>query len=192
MRELRAVDATEEGKVKRVRGLAYSTRVSPQMGARMVDAARGVLNKLLPDVYIHTDHYKGRDAGLSPGFGLTLTAESTSGALFTAQCSASESGVLPEDTGRRAALLLCEEIGNGGCVDSSHQAMFLLFMALCPEDVSRVRVGRLSPYAVSMLRLLRQFFGVVFRIRPAEDTVTPTVLLSCKGSGFRNAARVAT
>jgi RNA 3'-terminal phosphate cyclase-like protein len=40
--------------VKRVRGVAFTLRVSPQTGNRLVDAARGVLNKFLPDVYIFT------------------------------------------------------------------------------------------------------------------------------------------
>ena len=42
--------------VKRVRGVAFATRVSPQMCNRLVDGARGVLNALLSDVYIFTDH----------------------------------------------------------------------------------------------------------------------------------------
>jgi RNA 3'-terminal phosphate cyclase-like protein len=53
----------DEGMVKRVRGTAYSTRVSPQMANRMIDSVRGVFNKLLPDVYIFTDHYTGHEAG---------------------------------------------------------------------------------------------------------------------------------
>ena len=53
----------EEGLVKRVRGVAYSTRVSPQMANRMVDATRAVLNSWLPDVYIFTDHVTGQDSG---------------------------------------------------------------------------------------------------------------------------------
>jgi RNA 3'-terminal phosphate cyclase len=60
---LQAVNWVDEGMVKRIRGVAYSTRVSPQMANRMVDSARGVLNRLLPDVYIFTDHYTGAESG---------------------------------------------------------------------------------------------------------------------------------
>ena len=45
--------------VKRIRGVAYSMKVSPQSTNRMVDGARGVLNKLLADVYIFTDAVSG-------------------------------------------------------------------------------------------------------------------------------------
>lgn len=34
----------------------YSVRVSPQMANRIVDSARSILNKFLPDIYIYTDH----------------------------------------------------------------------------------------------------------------------------------------
>ena len=45
--------------VKRIRGVAYSMKVSPQSTNRMVDGARGMLNKLLADVYIFTDAVSG-------------------------------------------------------------------------------------------------------------------------------------
>ena len=57
---------TDEGMVKRVRGVAYCCRVAPAAASRMVDAARGVLNRLLADVYIFVDHFSGPDGRVSP------------------------------------------------------------------------------------------------------------------------------
>ena len=71
--------------VKRIRGVAFSTKVSPQTCNRMVDGARGVLNALLADVYIFTDHMSGAAAGFSPGYGLTLVAETTAKNLISAE-----------------------------------------------------------------------------------------------------------
>ena len=71
--------------VKRIRGVAFSSKVSPQTCNRMVDGARGVLNALLADVYIFTDHMSGAAAGLSPGYGLTLVAETTAKNLISAE-----------------------------------------------------------------------------------------------------------
>ena len=73
--------------VKRIRGVAFSVRVSPQMCNRMVDGARGVLNALLAAVFIFTDHMSGVESGLSPGFGITLVAETTTGQLLSAEAS---------------------------------------------------------------------------------------------------------
>lgn len=74
VRDLRPVALEDMGLIRRVRGVAYSARVSPTILTRVVDAARGVLNNLLPDVYIHTDHYKGSDGGNSPGYSVALVA----------------------------------------------------------------------------------------------------------------------
>ena len=49
--------------VKRIRGVSYSMKVSPQNTNRMVDGARGVLNALLSDVYIFTDAVSGEGEG---------------------------------------------------------------------------------------------------------------------------------
>jgi RNA 3'-terminal phosphate cyclase-like protein len=38
------------GLVKKIRGVAYSTKVSPQVANRMVHSARSLLNNLIPDV----------------------------------------------------------------------------------------------------------------------------------------------
>ncbi|GBM60785.1 putative RNA 3'-terminal phosphate cyclase-like protein, partial [Araneus ventricosus] len=60
---IRPVKCLDPGKIKRIRGYAYSVRVSPAMSSRMVDSAKGLLLKFLPDVYIYTDHYKGKLSG---------------------------------------------------------------------------------------------------------------------------------
>jgi RNA 3'-terminal phosphate cyclase len=74
IRELRPINITEAGLVKRVRGVAFCAKMSPTVLARVVDSARGVLNDYLPDVYINTDHYRGKNSGASPGFSLALQA----------------------------------------------------------------------------------------------------------------------
>lgn len=125
--------------------MAYSTRVSPQTSNRIVETSRGLFNKLLPDVYIYSDHYKGSESGQSPGYALSLVAETTTGVYLGAEAAAT-GGNLPEDVASLASSLLCEEISKGGCVDTANQALVLLYMALSPEDVSKVRFGKLTPY----------------------------------------------
>eukprot|EP00297_Palpitomonas_bilix_P013189 CAMPEP_0113888708 /NCGR_PEP_ID=MMETSP0780_2-20120614/13033_1 /TAXON_ID=652834 /ORGANISM="Palpitomonas bilix" /LENGTH=366 /DNA_ID=CAMNT_0000877609 /DNA_START=201 /DNA_END=1297 /DNA_ORIENTATION=- /assembly_acc=CAM_ASM_000599 len=88
VKKLQCVQMTELGRVRRVRGVAYTTKVSPQVANRIVDATKGVLTRFLPDVYIYTDHYKGVDSGLSPGYGLSLVAETTSGVTICTEGTA--------------------------------------------------------------------------------------------------------
>jgi RNA 3'-terminal phosphate cyclase-like protein len=87
-RELKPIDITDEGFVKRIRGVAYATRVSPSMSNRIVDSSRSLLNKFIPDVYIYTDHYRGPDSGNCPGYGLSLVAETTTGCSLSAEVMA--------------------------------------------------------------------------------------------------------
>lgn len=88
VKSIQPVELLNEGKVKRVRGVAYTTKVSPQFAARMVDSARGVLNDFLPDVWIYTDHSKGPQCGESPGYGISLVAETITRCLKAADATA--------------------------------------------------------------------------------------------------------
>ncbi|KAL1529479.1 hypothetical protein AB1Y20_000425 [Prymnesium parvum] len=185
VRELGPVQLTESAKVKRVRGVAYSAKVSPQVANRLVDATRAVMNRFLPDVWVYTDIHKGKTSGLSPGFGLTLVAETTNGALLSAEVVGA-GGVLPEDVGASAADALIEQIKEGGVVDSANQPTALVLMALGPEDVSRIRLGPLTPFTVETLRLIHDFFGIAFQIEPSSDD---SLVLSCRGVGFRNTSK---
>ncbi|TPX72525.1 hypothetical protein CcCBS67573_g05803 [Chytriomyces confervae] len=73
--------------VKRIRGIAYATRISPQMANRVVDAARSLLSRYIPDVYLYTDVYKGAESGKGPGYGVSLVAETTTSVLYSSECA---------------------------------------------------------------------------------------------------------
>ena len=79
---LNALNLTEEGYIKRVRGVAYSSKISSQFSNRVVVSSREILNHLLPDVFIHTDVYTGATSGLSPGYGTALHTLSTTGVVL--------------------------------------------------------------------------------------------------------------
>ncbi|KAJ7424560.1 RNA 3'-terminal phosphate cyclase-like protein [Pitangus sulphuratus] len=110
---LQPIQFTDPGKIKPQK-CRYSVRVSPQMANRMVESARGILNKFLPDIYIYTDHMKGVNSGKSPGFGMCLTAETINGTILSAELASNPQGqgaaVLPEELGQNCAKLLLEEI----------------------------------------------------------------------------------
>jgi len=210
--ELVPLDFTDFGKIKRVRGVAISCRISPSSTARVAYSAKGVLHRLLPDVWIHTDTHTGSakspsnnnnktttttgGCGPSPGLSLLLVAESTTGVGLCAECSIDITQTnnnhreLPEDLGQRGAAMLLEEIRKGGCVDTTAQSFALILMCLGPEDVARIRLGTLSQYTIASLRLFKEAFGVEFKIK--ADHETKTVVLSCLGTGYRNMARAST
>lgn len=200
VQETLPIDFVEMGKFKRVRGNAISCKLAPNSAARVAYAAKGLLHKLLPDVWIHTDTHSLKHAkningcGPSPGLGICLAAESTENVIMCVECSLDpnkERGEeLPEDLGTRGSALLLEEIRKGGCVDTTAQTFALLLMCLGPEDVSRIRLGSLSKYSIVALRLFKEAFGVEFKVK--TDPETKTILMSCLGSGYRNMNRAST
>ncbi|ELU18728.1 hypothetical protein CAPTEDRAFT_218453 [Capitella teleta] len=202
--KLRPMQYTDPGKIKRIRGIAYPySWVSPLSCNRMVDSTRSILNKFLTDIYIYTDHRTREQAGKSPGFGMTLVAETIEGTFLSADVCSNPKGAgnsvsVPEDLGKMGAKLLLEEIYRGGCVDSNNQSMAALFMALGDKDVSKTKIGPLSPYTISFLRHLKDFFQVMFKIDVESKTEDEEelkrggekILLTCVGTGFRNMSKV--
>ena len=87
----------------------------------------------------------------------------------------------------------------GGVVDRSHQVLTLLLMTLGPEDINKVKIiiliscylcqvlfGReLTAQAIGVLQLLRDTFGILMKIRDAENGI----IISCLGIGFANMSR---
>ncbi len=213
VKELKPCIFTDEGKIKRIRGIAYATRVSPQIANRIMEASRGMLTRYIPDVYVYTDVYKGLESGRSPGYALTLVAETTTGALLSAECAfepkpkedehnasvrhmrlqpieqrlAAENFHFqtPEDLGTTVARMLLTEIEKGGCVDSTCQWLAALFAAIGPEDVGKIRVGPLTEYTIQYLRDIKTFLNVTFNIEPQDDH-KGTFILTCLGSGYAN------
>ncbi|XWS73825.1 hypothetical protein CRYUN_Cryun02cG0162700 [Craigia yunnanensis] len=218
VQHLTATIWTDEGMVKRIRGEAFTTRVSVQLGNEMIYAAHGIFNRLLPDVYIASDYRKRSEAGNSSGYGISLVFETTSGCSISADTTVSyprgeeaddiegedKKELLPAaDIGEQIASVLLEEIEKGGVVDSTHQLVCMVLTSvlvnglitgvckflcvLCPKDVSKARVGKLSPYGIETLRQIIDFLDVQFVIKP--DPSTGTVILKCWGSGMKNLSR---
>lgn len=168
VRQLKPAQFTDAGLVNRIRGIAYCTRISPLMANRMQESARSVLSRFIPDVYIYTDVFKGEESGLSPGYALSLVAETTNKAFISTECAYQLAGdatkqkegvpasskilennytfATPEDLGITVARQLMMEIKKGGTVDTISQWLNLTFIALGPEDVGKVRLGSISQF----------------------------------------------
>lgn len=129
----------------------------------MVESARSILNRYIPDIYLYTDVYKGEESGKSPGYGITLISQSSTSVLHSSEClstppqsststtqsqgdGASRTIQTPEDIALHAARLLLEDISTGGCVDSKHQWLVMLLMVLGKEDVSKCLMGDLTAH----------------------------------------------
>ncbi|KAF9246298.1 18S rRNA biogenesis protein [Melanogaster broomeanus] len=190
VKQVKTLNFVEPGKIKRIRGIAHAVRVSPQFSNRMIDSCRSVLNRYIPDIYLYSDVYKGEESGKSPGYALSLLAESTTSAIHCSE-AVSKPGVTPEDVALLGSRALLSEIRHGGCVDRKHQSLVLLMMVLGSEDVGRCRMGEPTARTIQFLRDIRSFFGTSFKIVSANpsDPSCKELLYSCYGTGYVNANR---
>lgn len=201
-KNLKAIQCTKFGMVKRIRGIVYACKVSPTFANRTVEAAKGVMLNFLPDVYIHTDQNKGKLSGLSSGYGVNLTAETTENVVYSAEVLSKSDGsevILPEDLGKQAAMKLLDEIYRGGCCDSTFQWLVCLYMTLGQKNVSKFVTGPLSQYTINFLQLIREFLGVTFKLEDFkdedveedddQDQSSNKVIMTCVGIGYSNIAR---
>lgn len=190
------------GRVRRVRGVAYSTGVSASNNARMIHAARAILNPLVTDVLIASqydqaplvDSKEGGKKRTGIGFGLSLVAETSSaGVIYSAdEVVPSQGGVTPEDIGKKCALQLLEVIERGGCVTKVGALTVLTLMAMGSEDVGRVRLGRdvvATEEVITLGRDLKQFGASAWGLRDVDDEESEDIIISVKGSGVGNVGR---
>ncbi|GAB7364450.1 hypothetical protein MBLNU230_g4990t1 [Neophaeotheca triangularis] len=191
------------GRVKRVRGVAYSTGVAGANNARLIEAARGVLNELVPDTYIFSDVSSAplvaapernnpnakKKTGL--GFGLSLVAESSSGVLYSAdEASPPTGGETPEEVGKKCAYQLLEAVQQGGCVSGVGATTMLTLMAMGSEDVGRLSIGKDvvgSEQVVQLARDLRAFGMAGWGLREGDEE--DEIVVSIVGKGVGNVGR---
>ena len=194
------------GRVKRIRGVAYCTGVSASNNARMIHAARGVLNPLVSDVHVAAQYDQaplvssedksnpGGKKRTGIGFGLCLIAETSSeGVIYSADVPApSQGGVTPEDVGKQCAYQLLEIISQGGCVTRVGTPTVLMLMAMGSEDVGRVRLGRGvvgTEDVIGLGRDLKKFGCSSWGLRDAEENDSEDIIVTVKGSGVGNVGR---
>ena len=202
----RTVHLLAVGKVRRVRGVAYSVGVSGGNNARCIEAARGVLNRLVGDVYIYsdvgsaalvpqptkTDPNRKIKTGL--GFGLSLVAETKTGALYSADAASPPEGGRPaEDIGRLCAFQLLESIERGGRVSFEAAPTVLTMMSMGSEDVARVQLDKNvlgSEDLIQLARDLIQFGAAGWGIRDTDDEKEEgQYVVSIAGRGIGNVGR---
>lgn len=97
---------TEKGYVKRIRGVCAGSKISTSLLNRTVSKAREIFNEYIPDVWIFTDFFKGEKGSQSPGYSISLVAETNTGSLLVSD--ASHENNEPEEVGELAAKRLLD------------------------------------------------------------------------------------
>lgn len=136
-----------------MRGIAAGCLLSTSILNNIKDTAKSQLLEYLPDVWVHSDFYKGQKAGKSPGYSLSLLAETTTGSTIT--FDACHEGETPSQLAKKAVNSLLDEIEHSGIISTNYAWMVLTAMALSEKKTSTVKLGRLSAFTVECLRVIR-------------------------------------
>ena len=206
VRSPKTVHLLNPGRIKKIRGVAYSTGTSGSNNARMIEAARGILNPLVTDIYVYSDlssaalipapekNNPGAKKKMGLGFGLSLVAETSTGSLYSADASSPpQGGQPPEDMGRYCACELLESVSRGGCVSLEAAPTFMTLMSMGSEDVGRLQLGKDvigNETVVQLARDLSQFGAAGWGIREASNEKhKDQVVISIVGRGIGNVGR---
>lgn len=181
--------ATDTPQIAKIRGVAYSTRVSPSNVNRVIDAARGVLKATGSETFIYSDVARGDESGKSPGFGVVLVAETRNGWAISAE-GVSAAGTVPEDLGKEVAAKLLEEISLSGVVGRNQLELALVLMALGKEDIGRLTIGKAAIDAriIRLLRYIKDYFNLEILIKP-HDANDNDLTCYVKGTGFVSSSK---
>jgi RNA 3'-terminal phosphate cyclase-like protein len=193
LRHLPTLRFTHPKRITSIRGITTSTKLPAQITSRLATAAKNVLVSLLPPsrIQIYSDPAKGNVG--SPGYGICLVAETSNGALYTAERTSSKTvseDSTPEDIGEQCARALMMEISHGGCFDSLAAPTVTICSAALngnKGDVGVIALGsNCTETWITLVRDLEQIFGVRGHFEPQDGAA-----LICKwvGTGWVNSAR---
>ncbi|CCE64871.1 hypothetical protein TPHA_0J00480 [Tetrapisispora phaffii CBS 4417] len=180
----------ERPQISKIRGVAYSTRVSPSMVNRMIDAARKVLKIANCEVNITADVWRGENSGKSPGWGITLVAETKKNWCYFAE-AIGDSGEVPEDIGEKTAYHLLEEISKSSAVGRNQLPLAILYMVIGKEDLGRLRISKeqIDEKFIVLLRDIKKVFDTEVLLKEVDDPDSDDFIATIKGVGFTNTSK---
>ncbi|MHC1601407.1 MAG: RNA 3'-terminal phosphate cyclase [Candidatus Nezhaarchaeales archaeon] len=180
--KLMPIKLEEQGDVKIVRGISYSSRLPDHIARRMANSASRILKNAGLDVEIKLEilqpgHPK---CALNPGCGIVLWAETTKGLVLGAD-SLGEIGKPAEKVGEEAARKLLDEINGGATVDRHAADQLIVYMTLADGE-SIIKTSELTMHTLTCIELSKILMPEVsFSIEKGRPTV-----IRCRGVGLKN------
>jgi RNA 3'-terminal phosphate cyclase-like protein len=184
---LEPIDWKKRQEIKRIRGVAYCSRIPPNIANQLIDNTRSILCEYLGDVYIYSDWNPGKSD--VPSLSLSLFGETSSGFVLGTDCSwkgQDWSEEIVSKVSQEATRAFLVQAMEDSVVDTNHQLFICLWMALSSADLSTVELGRLTPFTIQLWRDIQDFMGVAFQIEPSSKN---SLVCSCIGMEYRNENR---
>jgi len=177
---------TEFGELRRISGLAYSSRLPDHVANRMVSASKLALRKDgYSDVSIIQEILRQGDprCAVDLGCGIILVAELSSGGIIGGD-SLGERGMPAEEVGTKAAQRLIEQLERRAPVDRHLGDQLAVWIGLA-KGTSVIRVCELTLHALTCVEVIQRIGGAKFAI---DGEKGKPATITCQGIGLENKA----
>ncbi|XP_021918081.1 RNA 3'-terminal phosphate cyclase isoform X2 [Zootermopsis nevadensis] len=183
VKQLKAVNLIESGRVVRIRGWAFVAGSLPiKVAHAMADTAAQTLRKALENVDVSIVRYKeDPDEAVGNGSGINLVAEMSTGCILGGSALGGRH-LKAEEVGMKAADELFQSIYTGACVDSYSQDQMILLMAIA-HGKSRVKCGPVSLHTRTAIHVAHLLTEAKFTVINGE---ADSNFIECEGIGLEN------
>ncbi len=184
IKNINSIDITEDFTVKRVFGIAYSSRLPQNITERMSRTARNILTKEGFDVNIETLSLQPDNplCAVSPGCGISIFAESPNGLRIGAN-SLGELGKPAEKVAEEASRALIDQIKTRAPIDKYLGDQLIIWIGLA-NGTSKIRVSEYTLHTATCIELCKIIANIEFRVY--GDVGDKNVTIECKGIGVKN------
>ncbi|MEM2137422.1 MAG: RNA 3'-terminal phosphate cyclase, partial [Candidatus Methanomethylicia archaeon] len=162
---IKPIKLENQGSIKTVKGIAYSSILPEHIIHRMTNTASKIIKEAGFNVDIEMEILQQNHpkCALSPGCGIVLWAETTTGCIMGAN-SLGEIGKPAERVGEEAAKQLINEIHGKGTVDMYAADQLIIYMILA-EGESIIKVSQISMHVLTCIELGKRFLpNISFQI----------------------------
>lgn len=179
---LKPIRIVEFGYVKRIAGIAYSSRLPPHIVDRMVSTVEKLLSRKGYDVVLEREVLQPSNprCAVSPGCGILLYAELSSGARVASD-SLGVRGKPAEEVAEEAVRDLESQIETAYPVDRHLADQLIIWMALADGE-SSIATTELTLHTITCIELAKRLLDVEFEVDGGEGKPSK---ITCKGIGLK-------
>lgn len=183
VRSINPINITKDFIVKRVFGIAYSSRLPQNITERMSKTARNILARegLNADIEILSLQPSNPLCAISPGCGISIFAESTTGLRMGAN-SLGELGKPAEKVAEEASKMLIDQIKIGAPIDKHLGDQLIIWMSLA-NGTSTIRISEYTLHTATCIELCKIITKADFRVQGSVGD--KNVIVECKGVGIK-------
>jgi RNA 3'-terminal phosphate cyclase (ATP) len=184
IKNINPINITEDFTVKRVFGIAYSSRLPQNIVERMSKTAKNILTQEGFDVDIETLSLQPTDplCAVSPGCGISVFAESPNGLRIGAN-SLGELGKPAERVAEEASRTLIEQIRIGAPIDKHLGDQLIIWISLA-NGTSKIRVSEYTLHTATCIELCKILANAEFKVYGSIGDKDVTI--ECRGVGVKS------